>query len=220
MNRRLARMLVSLYPHAWRDRYGAEFEALLEESPSEFGAALDVIVSALGERVSPTIGGSMTAEVSQWQSWGARAPWLLFGVAPLVLLAAAYSVALLILWSGWRIFLPAESTPFVPVSGWAIAYFGVGRMLYFFAPIMVGVCLAVVASRSRIGLLWPIIGGAAVGLIDSVIQVVTVRPTLSEAGRVGLELAAWHPWNSVAVLALTIAIYLLLRSRQAGTQTA
>ena len=30
MNPKLARLLVRLYPRAWRERYGAEFAALLE----------------------------------------------------------------------------------------------------------------------------------------------------------------------------------------------
>ena len=68
---------------------------------------------------------------SPWENWGKRAPWALFGVAPVVMLATAYCVALLILWTGWRMFLPAEKTPFVPIDGWAIAYFGIGRLLYF-----------------------------------------------------------------------------------------
>jgi len=58
MNRRLARALVRLYPTAWRRRYGAEFASLLEDGPGGLGAALNVVASALGERIfPPTRGG-------------------------------------------------------------------------------------------------------------------------------------------------------------------
>ena len=51
-------------------------------------------------------------EQRQFQSWCARAPWAMFGLAPLFLLAGAYFVACLYLWSGWKIFLPGADTPF------------------------------------------------------------------------------------------------------------
>jgi hypothetical protein len=43
--RALTRWAMRLYPRWWRDRYGAEFEALLEDSES--GATLDVVKGAL-----------------------------------------------------------------------------------------------------------------------------------------------------------------------------
>ena len=58
MNPRLARLLVRLYPRAWRERYGAEFEALLESGRGLLAAA-NVVRSALGERIFPTVGGIM-----------------------------------------------------------------------------------------------------------------------------------------------------------------
>ena len=65
----------------------------------------------------------------QFQSWSARAPWATFGLAPLFLLAGAYGVALLILWSGWKMFLPGADTPFVRIHGFAILYFGFGKLV-------------------------------------------------------------------------------------------
>jgi hypothetical protein len=218
MNRGLSRSLVRLYPRAWRERYGAEFAALLEDSPGGLGTALNVVTSALGERILPTTRGGEVRGTSRWENWAKRAPWALFGVAPVVLLVMAYSVALLILWTGWRMFLPAEKTPFVPVDGWAMAYFAIGRVLYFYAPILVGIGLAIGAVRSRAGMLWPLIGATAMALIGSMIQVQPVRPTLSEAGRLHLEFASWHPVNSTLGLALTILVYGLLRIRKERMQ--
>ena len=51
-------------------------------------------------------------EQRQFQSWCVRAPWAMFGLGPLFLLAAAWFIALFILWSGWNIFLPGADTPF------------------------------------------------------------------------------------------------------------
>jgi hypothetical protein len=48
----------------------------------------------------------------QFQAWSARAPWAVFGLAPLLFLSAAWFIALLILWSGWQIFVPGADTPF------------------------------------------------------------------------------------------------------------
>ena len=59
MNLRMARLLTRLYPRAWRERYGAEFEVLLVESDGGIRADVDVIWSALLERISPTQGGNM-----------------------------------------------------------------------------------------------------------------------------------------------------------------
>ena len=48
-------------------------------------------------------------EKRHFQSWCARAPWAMFGIAPALVLATAWGVALFILWSGWNIFLPGAT---------------------------------------------------------------------------------------------------------------
>ena len=78
MNPKLVRLLVRLYPRAWRERYGAEFAAVLETGRGGPGASANVIWSALGERIFPTVGGNM--EQSRFQSWCVRAPWAMFGL--------------------------------------------------------------------------------------------------------------------------------------------
>src|SRR6202162_2856319 len=55
-------------------------------------------------------------EQRHFQSWCVRAPWAMFGLAPLLLLAGAYLVACFYLWCGWEIFLPGAATPVVGVS--------------------------------------------------------------------------------------------------------
>jgi hypothetical protein len=57
MKPRLAHLLLQLYPRAWRERYGEEFEALLQAERggmrNELGAVLNVAGAALKERFSP-----------------------------------------------------------------------------------------------------------------------------------------------------------------------
>jgi hypothetical protein len=59
VNPRLVHLLVRLYPRPWRERFGAEFEALLETGRGGLRPTANVIWSALGERIFPTLGGSM-----------------------------------------------------------------------------------------------------------------------------------------------------------------
>jgi hypothetical protein len=64
MNLGLARLLIRLYPRRWRERYGAEFEALLLDG-NECGirgsvaTVVNVVRSAIGEHIFPTLGGNM-----------------------------------------------------------------------------------------------------------------------------------------------------------------
>lgn len=125
------------------------------------------------------------------RAWSARAPWAVFGLGSVACLATVYAVACTILWTGWGLFLPGSETPFVPIGGWAIPYFGVGRMLYWAGPVLVGWLIAVLAARQRMCLIWPAVGMAAAALIASMVQVHTQSPAAGSAwGQVSLRLAA------------------------------
>jgi hypothetical protein len=54
MNPRLAHLLVRLYPRPWRERYGAEFETLLQTGPGDLRTSANVLWSALREHILPT----------------------------------------------------------------------------------------------------------------------------------------------------------------------
>ena len=54
MNPTLAHLLVWLYPRAWRERYGAEFEAFLQIGRGGLRTSVNVAWSALCEHVFPT----------------------------------------------------------------------------------------------------------------------------------------------------------------------
>jgi hypothetical protein len=64
VNPRLARWLTRLYPPAWRQRYGDEFEALLEAGPSDLRTLANSVHSALHEHISPIHGGNMDPDMN------------------------------------------------------------------------------------------------------------------------------------------------------------
>ena len=119
------------------------------------------------------------------RSWTARLPWAIFTLAPLILLAAAYFIACFVLWSGSQIFLPENTTPFVRPDGFfSVLYFGVGRTLYFGAPILTGWIIALVAVRQRLAWLWPTIAFALVVLVGATAGLHTQRPV---AGQISMS---------------------------------
>jgi hypothetical protein len=50
MKPKLVKALIALYPRGWRDRYGEEFGAMLEEQPATLKGVLNIIGCALQER--------------------------------------------------------------------------------------------------------------------------------------------------------------------------
>jgi hypothetical protein len=59
MKRAVAHLLTRLYPRGWRERYGEEFEALLQDGRGDLRTSANVLWSALRERIFPTRGGNM-----------------------------------------------------------------------------------------------------------------------------------------------------------------
>lgn len=159
-------------------------------------------------------------EQSRFQSWCVRAPWAMFGLAPFVLLMVAYGVACVILWSGWKMFLPGADTPFVPIDGFAIFYFQAGRLLYFTAPILIGWAVALVAGRQRLKAFWPAVGWVLIALIGGTVQVHTSRPAVpAGAGHVSIGFNLGSSGQAIpdrllhalAILSLTVLPYLVWR---------
>jgi hypothetical protein len=68
MNPALARLLTRLYPPAWRERYGEEFQALLEMGPADLRTFANSIWSALREHIVPTRGGNMDPNPNSFRS--------------------------------------------------------------------------------------------------------------------------------------------------------
>ena len=159
-------------------------------------------------------------EQRQFQSWSSRLPWATFGLLPLLLLSASYFVACFILWSGWRIFLPAATTPFVPIHGLAILYFGIGRWIYYDAPILVGWVIAIAAARQRSKSLWPAVGLIPIAWMGSAAQVHATRAVLPAAiGHVSMSFSflpfahalSNETLHALLILSLTLLPFLIWR---------
>jgi hypothetical protein len=163
--------------------------------------------------------GDAMVKHPQFQAWSVRAPWAIFGLTPLALLAAAYFVACFILWSGWRIFLPAATTPFIRIHGGPVVYFGIGRELYFAAPVLVGWLIALTAARQRSNAPWPTLAFALLALAGASARVHATRPPSSLlGGQVSMSFAVHSSPDSLirAVLIFSLAAlpYFLWRLRE------
>jgi hypothetical protein len=157
----------------------------------------------------------------QFQSWSARAPWAMFGLAPLLVLACAYSIACFILWSGWKIFLPSTQSPFVPIHGLAIAYFGAGKLLYFGAPVLVGWGIGLTAARQRLQPFWPCVGLLVTAWIAGSARVHASRPPVpGSVGNISMEFASTHAAQFLVVLCLVVLPYLIWRLQSARSAAA
>lgn len=59
----MRKRLLSLYPEAWRDRYGEEMSALLAQTPPSITATLDLLRGALTAHLRPLSGSAPAARV-------------------------------------------------------------------------------------------------------------------------------------------------------------
>jgi hypothetical protein len=118
-------------------------------------------------------------ERRELQSWSARAPWAMFGLAPLLYLAGAYFVACFILWSGWKMFLPGADTPFGirmnAIYSLENIYFQTGKMIYFTAPILVGWGVDLLAIRQRLKAVWPAAGLVLIAWVGATARIQASR---------------------------------------------
>ena len=164
-------------------------------------------------------------ERPELRSWTARAPWAVLGVGPVLGLVAGWGVALLILWSGWTWFLGGSQTPFVPLHGFAIAYFGLGRMLYYTAPLLAGWGMILLAGRQRVQALWPVILGSLDVALLGATGTVDVRPSVvpGATGDVGIRFFppasqfADASGHALLLFVLVALPYLVLRWRSSPT---
>ena len=230
MNPRLARLLTRMYPCSWRERYGAEFKELLETSRGGFRTVANVVWSGLREHIFPTPGLSPAQGTGSGHlnSLCVRAPWAIFSLAPVSLLAGCYIAACLILSIGWTILLPGGHTPFEcgPRHGLANLYFQFGKYFYGSAPILVGWAVAVVAVRQRAKAVWPLTGFVLVAWIGAAARIRASRTEIPGGlGHIRMDFALW-PWvqngheslvHALVILSLAVLPYLLWRIQIART---
>ena len=168
-------------------------------------------------------------EQRQFQSFSGRAPWATFGLAPLLALAAAYFVACFILWSGWKIFLPGADTPFgVRMRGLDNIYFQADKFFYYFAPILVGWGVGVVAFRQRFKALWPSVGLVLIALMGGAAQISAGRTTVpSGFGHIAMNFTHGFSPQSISsslshalgILAISGVPWLILRLQTSRAST-
>jgi hypothetical protein len=178
--RHVRRYLTELREH-WADLTAEEMRAGRSRSEAEAAALV-----RLGQ--VEDLARTMIAR-RELRSWTARAPWMVLGAGPVLALVAGWGLALLILWTGWTWFLQGAPNPFVPVHGFAIAYFSIGRMLYYGAPLLAGWGVVLLAGRQRVRRVWPVMAGAVLVALMGATGAVDVRtPTVpGHAGDVGIR---------------------------------
>ena len=154
------------------------------------------------------------------RAWTSRAPWAAFGIAPVALLGGLYLIACLLLFTGWRIFFPLANTPFLPLHGIEIVYFGLGKLLYRGGPLLVGWGVVALAARQRRPFLWPAAGLLLVALIGGAAQVHAIAASVpGTAGQVHLGLTwgatteemARRLLSAAAIFCVALLPYILWR---------
>jgi len=193
--------------HAGRSRADAESAAILR-----LGGIDDLSKAMIEQR--------------QFKSWSVRAPWATFGFVPPFLLAGAWFVALFILWSGWKMFLPGADTPFgghriYKLANW---YFQAGKALYYSAPILVGWGIGLIAARQRSKAIWPTIGLALIALMGGTAQVHASRTAVPGGlGHIRMDFALGTSGHSIpdglfhalVIFSLAVLPYLIWRLQRA-----
>ena len=181
---------------AGRSRRDAETAAL-----ARLGSADQLAKAMVGQR--------------QFKSWCARAPWAMFSVTPLVLLLLAYLFSSFILWSGWQLFLPTADTPFGHSSPAIYTlqniYFQIGRIIYFTAPVVIGLTIGLAAIRQRLKAVWPMVGIALVAWMGGTAQIHASRIALSpRLGNIALTFFVPPPDQTLSQSLLHVLMYFAL----------
>jgi hypothetical protein len=171
-----------------------------------------------------TLAQAMTSQ-PRFQSLSARAPWAVFSLTPLLLLAALWLLSLCLLRLGWHLFLPGAVTPFGhgPLHFFdpQNIYFQLNRSLYLGAPILVGWCMVVTAGRQRLNTLWPILSLTLLALLAATSHVQANRLAVpSGLGHISVDFAlrpAAQNEYALIVFLFALAPYLLwkLQTRRA-----
>ena len=191
-------------------------------SPSDARAAA---LARLG--TTDTLAEAMTSQ-PRFQSLSARAPWAVFSLTPLVLLAAVWFVSLCLLRLGWHIFLPGAVTPFGhgPLHFFdpQNIYFQLNRSLYLGAPILVGWCMVLIAARQRLNSLWPIVSLATLTVLAATSHVQANREAVPTGlGHIRVDFAlrpAAQNEYALVVLLFALAPYVLWKLQSHRTLNA
>ena len=180
-------------------------------SPS---AARSAALTRLGS--IDTLADAMLSQPSL-HSISARAPWVVFSLTPVAVLAALWLVSLCLLRIGWHIFLPDAVTPFglgpLHFSDPQNIYFQLNRSFYLGAPILAGWCMLLTAARQRLNTLWPLISLTILTLLAATSHVQANRLAIPTGlGHIRVDFAlrpAAQNEYALVVLFLALTPYLL-----------
>ena len=108
----LVRACLRLFPHSWRDRYGDELLALVEDADGGIGSLMDLALGGLRQRAHEIGGGgTMTPRVNSWAA-------LFAGVTALLVAAPTALFIGMSLFRGPVAWLSGVQLPFgVPLMG-------------------------------------------------------------------------------------------------------
>ena len=200
---RWVRVALRLFPSAWQDRFGAEFGALLDQTPASGHVLFDVLVAAVDAHVHPT---------------GPRRRW------PLMIERQRMSE--LVVFASWVVFVVAglafqrmtEGAPFTaidadqPAVGWTYLAIVAGAVLSLCAVIFASLPIALAIARTSIATRrWRHIGLLAVPPVALTIWVgitavlLALGPPAGDIARVGL-FAVWVGTFVLAAVASTVAV--------------
>ena len=172
----MKRLLIRLYPAMWRERYGDEFESLLEERPLGPFDVADIVLGAFDARLrlrgrgaSPTVTRGFTMSLR------------IGGIAAMV--AGAF----------WGFSLVAFSGVFgANDSRIGYATFLLGTLALLFA--LIG--LSAFQARERPALIWAAFGLPAFGAVASLIGLTSLGLHGDSDGAQVAGMSSWYVWTS------------------------
>jgi len=109
----------------------------------------------------------------------------------------------------------------VPIHGFAIFYFGFGRLLYYSAPILIGWGIGLITSRQRLRMVWPAVGWFLLALVGGLADVHASRPAVPGAvGEISMSFVLgpsvhgilFNLLHAMTILSLTVLPYLIWRA--------
>lgn len=218
--RHVRRYLTELREH-WADLAAEEERA--GRSPKDAEAAALARLGTMDELADAMIGQR------KFQSWSARAPWAIFGLAPLVMLAAAYLFACIYLWCGWNLFIPSADTPFGtpnsgPIYSVSNVYFQAGKYFYRWAPLLIGWGIVLVAARQRLKAAWPALASILIAWMGATAQIRAARTAVPHGlGHISMSFFGIGQSRMIApgavvygllILSLTLLPYVVWRLRK------
>lgn len=118
-----------------------------------------------------SLAATMIAQ-KELRSWAARAPWAVFGIAPVAIMAGACVVTMFLLWLGMTL-IGNENLGWDPqgnpiIHRWQIVWLKFQDFVDQVLPFLAGWGIAAIAIRQRRPLAWPLIGLALIAFVRAV----------------------------------------------------